>query len=1598
MSKTIAQFEIQLQGKNISVVQKDLQKTRKEIDKTSESAKKGGKQVDKYGRGIKGAAGISSGASKNFSKMQQNIGGNDGSGGLVRAYALLAANVFALTAAFGVLQRSAQIDQLTASMEILSTRGGTSIDVLSRKIVEASGGAVDLASAFRQVSLASSAGLNTEEIEGLTMVAKGAAISLGRDLPDAMDRIFRGAIKLEPEILDEIGLFVRVDEAARTYAQGLGRTVTSLSQADKRQAFLNAILDQGTKKFKQYAETIEPDAFTQLAAALRDIAQNLTSFFNQGLGPLVNFLADNTGLLTGIFVLVAGSLLRQAIPAIGQFNSQVAEGAVLAQQEAAEYIKGVEKKSLAATKSQRKIATAEKNTAKAQAEAARASIDGSKRFKSQAKAAGDIEDAIKGATTATKKHAAVLKKQKQLREAELKVQAKSKKLIQDELKLLDLELAALQKQIQAEREINRLKKGAKTQAGSLAARTTESLAQGAAVAGGVSLVSGLAETQGLSAGFEELTKVFRTGEVTIDGTTTKLKGLRKFSFLARGGISILAVGIQGLMAAAGPFLLVGAALGAVLYGIGKAAGVGREESKKLGETLKDTSSIAENLQKRFEAQTKAMNDQELTYLEQIKATKAFNTQLAEVSTQILKINEEFEAFNDTSNVVTRTWQGFLSIFNMDKASQVIRIQSGLIQDSIEGLADAGDEALANRLIEIVGADTKTLALLRERNKLEVDYAKSRELIIENNIKSQPMEQARLQFSQSIRAGKSESEAAQAVRDLRKEFKDLTDEQIISMVNGKRLNKRIDEISDALGGFKVDTDKAKLAAEALGQVFDERAKRLGSFISSVEGANEAIGKFQSSFLPKTKADEIIGSLTGITESMDNLLKPIIGTEGDLQGQTLLDQALDPKKVQEFIASLDDADNPLQKLFTKEERAALEESLNMENTKEGMEAAKKVIEAVTTEFLEFQFTIIASKSEIARLNTEIKMMNTFAKAGADVGKNFAQAQVDLAKQNKQVAETNYEMSLRSAKVSKEDGVEIAKAVKNAKTHADLKKTIADFGITETQALAIAAGLQEVQLKELDEAVKLKQQGTLEDQKQAEALMVQMKAAEKRFAIEKKTNELTSQIKRLGVGITDPIKAADVQLQNAVKEVKMKQDSFKLQARLQQIQFKLLQLELDVLKEKGIITEAERKAYTDDIKKASEDLTESLNASAKNAGLEFIKTVVESGGSAQKGLIGIAQNLASKTTAKEARLKELQKELDDPDTDTKRAEQINQEIEALNNLNLGYIALKDTLRATGEQMKKFGPDGEYAASIAIGMANILDGVDKLSLAFDENSGAMERGAAIAEFASTALSSISNMMQMNSQAQIAAVDSQIAAEKKRDGKSAESIAKINALEKKKEAIARKNFERQKKMQMAQAVMSTAAAIMQTAASNLGAPWAFPLMATMAAMGAMQLAVISKQKYNGPTASTAEVNSTSLTIGKRGSAVDTARAATAGELNYLRGGRTEGTNLGGAGGNLPGASMGRKGYANGGEGIMVGERGPEVITPAAPVDITPNFALGGGETNVNFTINAVDAAGVEDVLMNQRGNLIRMIRDAANENGERFLETVDTQAYGGNK
>ena len=82
------------------------------------------------------------------------------------------------------------------------------------------------------------------------------------------------------------------------------------------------------------------------------------------------------------------------------------------------------------------------------------------------------------------------------------------------------------------------------------------------------------------------------------------------------------------------------------------------------------------------------------------------------------------------------------------------------------------------------------------------------------------------------------------------------------------------------------------------------------------------------------------------------------------------------------------------------------------------------------------------------------------------------------------------------------------------------------------------------------------------------------------------------------------------------------------------------------------------------------------------------------------------------------------------------------------------------------------------------------------------------------------------------------------------------------------------------------------------------------------------------------------------------------------------------------------------GGGYVVGEQGPELFMPETPGNIIPSGQGSGGPTNVNFSISAVDASGVEDLLMNQRGAIIGMIREAANEHGEFFLESVQEKSY----
>lgn len=199
-------------------------------------------------------------------------------------------------------------------------------------------------------------------------------------------------------------------------------------------------------------------------------------------------------------------------------------------------------------------------------------------------------------------------------------------------------------------------------------------------------------------------------------------------------------------------------------------------------------------------------------------------------------------------------------------------------------------------------------------------------------------------------------------------------------------------------------------------------------------------------------------------------------------------------------------------------------------------------------------------------------------------------------------------------------------------------------------------------------------------------------------------------------------------------------------------------------------------------------------------------------------------------------------------------------------------------------------------------------------------------------------------SEDKVAGLDREIDAEKKRDGKSAESLAKIKKLEAKK-------IKEQAKSAKAQVIMSTSVAIMR-AFQDMGIYGAIPA-AIMAGFGAMQISQINSASNGQLAALNGDPGGgMNITGGERSNKVDVSASAQSGEASFF----------GGTSNKLPGRSGG--GRATAGDAIVMGEVGAEVFVPDVPGTVVPaGRSNGNGPVlgNMSISINAIDSASFED-------------------------------------
>ena len=285
------------------------------------------KQTKDADRALRGAANMSSNTTKNFSKMTQGI-----NGGIVPAYAELAARVFAVTAAFRFLQEAADTRNLISGQQAFGALMGTNYAGITKALQDATDGQLRFSEAAQATAIGTAAGLTQKQLTGLATAAKNVSFALGRDLTDSFNRLIRGVTKAEPELLDELGIILRLEPATQEYAASIGKTAKSLTAFERSQAVANFVLTEAERKFARIAEITDKDAFAvaQFGKAFDDVLNQVKVTLANVLTPVLKFLTANVNSLIGALGLLALPLVRSVLPNLDQFADNAKNAATAA--------------------------------------------------------------------------------------------------------------------------------------------------------------------------------------------------------------------------------------------------------------------------------------------------------------------------------------------------------------------------------------------------------------------------------------------------------------------------------------------------------------------------------------------------------------------------------------------------------------------------------------------------------------------------------------------------------------------------------------------------------------------------------------------------------------------------------------------------------------------------------------------------------------------------------------------------------------------------------------------------------------------------------------------------------------------------------------------------------------------------------------------------------------------------------------------------------------------------------------------------------------------------------------------------------------------
>lgn len=198
---------------------------------------------------------------------------------LATTAAIAAATALAMKA-WNAAKQAAEFEQSKQAFVSMATKMGKVAEEEFTKVRNLSAGLIDDKSMVQAMNRALSLGIPIEKLGDLMLIARAKARDMGITTTQAFNDIATGIGRASPLILDNLGLSIKVGVANENLAKSLGKTVSQLTEEEKKLAVLNATLDAGKEALTRHnLETLtDAEAMQKLEVQFKNIELQVGRF------------------------------------------------------------------------------------------------------------------------------------------------------------------------------------------------------------------------------------------------------------------------------------------------------------------------------------------------------------------------------------------------------------------------------------------------------------------------------------------------------------------------------------------------------------------------------------------------------------------------------------------------------------------------------------------------------------------------------------------------------------------------------------------------------------------------------------------------------------------------------------------------------------------------------------------------------------------------------------------------------------------------------------------------------------------------------------------------------------------------------------------------------------------------------------------------------------------------------------------------------------------------------------------------------------------------------------------------------------------------